>query len=242
MVTQSENKLWLVWKDINTRERFTIGLLSLENNMYYFEYLEDEGENNLSKAIEKGFPLLPAFPDRTKKYSSPTLFHTFFNRLPDRKRRDVQQFFIEQKLPVGCSDFEFLRETGGRLPTDTMEFVITIVSDKEKDFPIKFYVAGVRHYDIENAKTQLIPNTELKLRLEPDNKFDSHAIEVLTVNDVKLGYIPVFYSHVLDLEVKKQRCTAEITSFNSNANYNEMLEIRVWGTSTQTDIIENIGK
>ena len=242
MVTQWENKLWLVWKDTNTRERFTIGLLSFQNNMYCFEYLEDEGENNLSKDMEKGFSLLPAFQDVKKKYSSPTLFDTFFNRLPDRKRRDVQQFFTLQKLPMDCSDFEFLRETGGRLPTDTMEFAMPIVADKETEFNINFYVAGVSHYNIENAKAQLIPGTDLKLSLEPNNKFDSHAIEVLTANDIKLGYIPVFYSHVLDLEVKKERCTAEIVSFNSNADYREMLEIRVSGKSTQTDIIENIGR
>jgi hypothetical protein len=83
-----KNNLWLVWKDNNTRERFVVGRLSWDGRNYYFEYINSEGEHNITKAIEKGFKPLPAFPELDKEYSSPKLFRTFLNRLPDRQRKD----------------------------------------------------------------------------------------------------------------------------------------------------------
>jgi hypothetical protein len=245
MVPKTRKNLWLIWKDTNTRERFVVGQLSWDGDNYYFEYIEDEGENNLSKSLERGFKLLPAFPERFQEFSSPRLFYTFLNRLPDRNRKDVQMLLERKGLPIDCSDFDFLKATGGRLPTDTLEFV-QCFDDEIKDFNIKFYVAGLRHYavgkDFKNFKDQLLPKDELILKLEPTNPYDSHAIEVLTKSGEKLGYVPVFYSRYLDIGVEKGHCIAKIISFNKEADYNEMLEIEVRGKSNLTEVIESLNK
>jgi hypothetical protein len=233
--------LWLVWKDVETRERFVVGELSWNGETYNFEYINNEGDNNLTKALERGFELLPAFPEITKEYKSPKLFITFSNRLPDRNRKDVITLLQRKGLSLNCSDIEFLKLTGGRLPTDTLEFVQEI-EQVEKDFIIQFYIAGARYYLLEKIEPQLNPGTQLKLRTEPTNEYDSHAIEVMTLNDEKLGYVPVFYSRYLDREVEQGLCLAKVISFNNEADFNEKLEIEVSGKSSFTDIIESLDK
>ncbi|WP_047153291.1 HIRAN domain-containing protein [Aneurinibacillus tyrosinisolvens] len=240
MVPNRNYKLWLIWKDIVTRERFVVGILEWKQDAYFFRYLDNEGKNNLNEAIKQGFMLLPAFPERDKEYVSEKLFQTFLNRLPNRKRKDVQRFFIEQNLPVDCSDFDFLKETGGRLPTDTLEFVEPLVFQTEEEFEIDFYVAGTRYYSIDEAEMELTPGSKLLFRLEPENEFDPHAIEIFTLSNKKLGYVPVFYSRYLDLLVKNKQYTATVLMFNSEADYNEKLKVSVKGKSNLSEIIETL--
>jgi len=242
MVPKLRNELWLVWKDTNTRERFVVGLLSFDSSGYHFRYHENEGKNNLDEAIKRGFELLPAFPDRLRQYDSEVLFHAFSNRLPSRKRKDVQQFFVKRGLPLECNEFEFLKETGARLPTDTLELVVPAIAQSEDEFEIEFPVAGLRYYDITNISEDapLLPNTKLVLRLEPENKFDPHAIEVLTLDNIKLGYVPVFYSRYIDLSVKAKAYSALVKSYDFHTDYNEMLWIKVAGKSYLSEIIENL--
>ncbi|MPV85322.1 HIRAN domain-containing protein [Ostreibacterium oceani] len=44
---------------------------------------------------------------------------------------------------------------------------------------------------------QLFVGQALRLRREPSNEFDTHAIEVLTANRQKLGYIPKKHNRVI---------------------------------------------
>jgi len=241
MVYEKENKLWLVWKDTNTRERFIVGVLTYNREVYYFKYLENEGKNDLGSALTRGFSLLPAFPERDKEYQSPKLFHVFFNRLASRNRTDVQELFQNRGLSQHCSDFDFLKETGGRLPTDTLEFVEPIMFQVQEEFKIKFNVAGLRYYDIDKVQYyKLQQNSKIILRLEPNNKFDPHAIEVLTCENEKLGYVPVFYSRYIDLSVMLDNYEAKVDRFDPDADYLEKLSIEVKGKSNLSEIIENI--
>lgn len=238
-----KNHLWLIWKDSKTRERFVVGRLTWDSQNYCFSYVQDEGKNNLTTALERGFELLSAFPELNQEYIAPVLFKTFAHRLPDRNRKDVLKLFETENIPVSCSDIEFLALTGGRLPTDTLEFVPEIVNE-EKDFNIQVFVAGLKHYEffpnmVEYEKT-LLPGTELKLKVEPSNPYDSHAIEVLTLDNKKMGYIPVFYSRYLDREVAHGKCKAKMITFHKKADFNSMLEIEVSGKSAFKDLIETV--
>ena len=235
--------LWLVWKDTNSRERFVVGLLSFDEQGYGFRYIENEGKNNLREALQQGFKLLPAFPSREQEYYQQQLFHVFLNRLPSRKRNDTQSFLKQKGLSLECSDYELLKETGGKLPTDALEFVEPFTFESGDTFEIEFFIAGLRYYEIGNVlKEELLPNTKLLLKLEPDNPFDSHAIEIFTLGGKKLGHVPVFYSRYIDLAVKTGDITSVIISFNAESDYDEKLRIQVSGNSDLAHIIENLGK
>lgn len=54
----------------------------------------------------------------------------------------------------------------------------------------KSFVAGSRYYQAYDVFETLQPGQALILRRQPDNKYDSLAIEVLTTEGVKLGYVP----------------------------------------------------
>jgi len=241
MNAKKQNELWLAWKDTNSRERFVVGLLQYGLEGYRFKYIENEGTNNLSEALERGFKLLPAFPDKAQEYHQKELFQVFLNRLPSRKRKDTQLFLEKKGLSLDCSDYELLKKTGGKLPTDSLEFVEPFTFKSGETFNIEFFIAGLRYYEIDKIPSQeLLPNTKLLLKLEPDNPFDSHAIKVLTLDAKKLGHVPVFYSRYIDLAVKTGDITSVIISFDPESDYGEKLLIKVSGNSDLARVIENL--
>ncbi len=227
MKYDTNNNLWLTWKEPTTRERFVIGLLTYKEKKYYFEYLKNEGKNNLNEAIKKGFKLLPAFPEN-KKYESDNLFYTFINRLPNRKRKDVQELIKERNLNEDCSDFELLREIGGALPTDTFEFLIPISFVEIRELNLSFYVAGTKYYEDNYAIETLKEKTELELKIDFHNKYDEKAIEIVKDN-CRLGYIPRCYCEYIYEYVKKDEVKAELEKIYKNQNDERTLKVRIFG-------------
>ena len=57
-------------------------------------------------------------------------------------------------------------------------------------FLCHLHVAGTPYYDARTAMEQLESGQRLTLRREPDNPHDEMAIEILTAEPLKLGYIP----------------------------------------------------
>lgn len=57
-------------------------------------------------------------------------------------------------------------------------------------FLIETHVAGLAHYQVESVKNLLVAGAALLLQREPGNEHDELAIEVLTPERAKLGYVP----------------------------------------------------
>ena len=53
-----------------------------------------------------------------------------------------------------------------------------------------FAIAGYQFYEGESVEHQLKPGDSLKLNAESDNPHDEFAVEILTKDNVKLGYVP----------------------------------------------------
>ncbi len=184
----SENKLFVVWQDNQTRLRHIIGELS-KNEIYEFHYFED----NVKGLKDTGFVNLTAFPDLAKNYTSDGLFPAFSTRLPDRRRTDIGNILCKYGLSR-YDEFELLKKSGGRLPTDSLEFVEPI--NLSYDFIRReFYIAGVRYYynKSQDLFLSLKPQMILSYKMEPDNKWDSTAVQILSQGNV-IGYIPSFFS------------------------------------------------
>lgn len=112
-----ENYIFVVWKDYKTRQRFIIGELS-QNGKYKFKYIN----SGVNKAMERGFEPLVAFSNLDEVYENQGLFPAFSSRLPDRRRKDVKEILSKYGLEK-YDAFELLKKSGGKLPTDSMEFI-----------------------------------------------------------------------------------------------------------------------
>ncbi|HXF99841.1 MAG TPA: HIRAN domain-containing protein [Bacteroidota bacterium] len=72
-------------------------------------------------------------------------------------------------------------------------------------------MAGYRFYDGDTVIQGLRVGSPLRLRPQPTNPYDSKAIEILTVDGVKLGYVPMrLNSHPSALLETGHRVVAEV--------------------------------
>ncbi len=227
--------LEVVWKDLKTRQRFVIGVLTKGRN-YVFEYKI----SNVSQACEKGFNGIVAFPSFSKVYTSENIFPVFGTRLPDAKRKDISEILHKYGLEH-YDDFELLKRTGGRLPIDTLEFIDPIILDNlENDIDVtrEFFIAGVRHYELcdgkylcdgkENSKCTIkLPLKKgdlLGLKQESDNQYDKYAVAVYKSNE-KIGYIPVYYSQAISNAISEGRnINLIVKNFDPDASCQECLK------------------
>lgn len=157
--------LYLIWQDKVSRRQYIVGQLS-KNGQYEFCY-----SNEIKDALEAGFKPLVPFDDLNKTYYSDTLFSTFSSRLPDKKRKDIRKILEKYGLQE-YDAYALLKASGARLPIDSLHFVDPIL-------------------DISTAFDR---GDQLFLKKEPDNKQDAYAIEIMTGNNKRVGYIPRYYS------------------------------------------------
>ncbi|HDR4614606.1 TPA: HipA domain-containing protein [Bacillus cereus] len=219
------DKLLLIWKDPETRTRFTIGELSFEKetNTYKFQYQQP----GLDDAKEHGFKDYPNFPNLTQVYElEGKLFPSIKSRLPQQKRPDFPEILDRYGLDTSCTDLELLEATRGRLATDNFEFVKPINVDGEVQPKITFDLAAARYYNFSLVAKDLQVGDAIKLELE-DSKHDKFAVKVLTIGNVHIGYVPKYYSQEVHCILKKYpKCSASIVALDiDNKNPDEWAKI-----------------
>ncbi len=62
--------------------------------------------------------------------------------------------------------------------------------NRKRYFLTKFYVAGFVYYEGETVISSLKDGDELIIKQEPGNPYDRRALEIFTIGNVKLGYVP----------------------------------------------------
>ncbi len=224
MVPKS-NYLLLIWKDPETRRNYTVGKLT-RGDCFTFQYY-DEAEN----AEEAGWKLLGAFPTY-QEYRSNTMFPVFSSRLPDKKRRDIQNILEKYGL-MEYDEFELLRRSGARLPIDTYEFIDPISPD-DKEVEREFYITGIRYHSAcQGSDCGALPGVKvgdmLLLEEEPENAYDPMAIRVLTQEQEVLGYVPRYYNKAILARLHDgMGYSCKITEVNANMrNCSECLKARL---------------
>lgn len=216
--------LYLIWKDPKSRRNYTVGKLS-RGNSYVFEYCKEREE-----AKKAGWEYLKAFPD-DGRYESPTLFAAFMSRLPDPKRRDIDDILRKYGL-VEFDGFELLRKSTGRLPIDTYEFIDPIFPE-DQSITREFYVVGIRHHaGCCGSDCDRLPRVRegdwVVLRPEPENAFDEFALTVHTQEGEMLGYIPRHYSEEISNRlVLGMTYSCEVIEIDRNQNCEVCLKVRL---------------
>jgi hypothetical protein len=89
-----------------------------------------------------------------------------------------------------------------------------------------YYVAGLQYYDALHVWNQLSIGTELELKVEPENKYDRHAV-ALFLKNAKLGYLPRSENrHIAKiLKAGWKPYEVRIQSIHNNRDMHERLEI-----------------
>ena len=110
--------VYLVWNDNRENKKYIIAKLYKEKEKYHFEYIT----KNVEEAKKNGFNLLISFPDENKIYTNNRLFATFSSRLPDKRRPDINKILATYQMK-NYDEFELLKRSGAKLPTDNFEFI-----------------------------------------------------------------------------------------------------------------------
>ena len=212
-----KNEMWLIWKHPESRQRYKVGSLEFDNNIYTFRYVNPE----LEDALKVGFRFFPGFEDIKKVYKSSEMFANIETRLPNAGRADYLEILNLYNLGKDSSKLEILKATRGRLLTDNYEFVPAFDSSR-----VEFDVAGTRYCaDVKKCENLLDVNDKLTLELELNNEFDPNAIKVIYAKDgtnYHLGYVPRCYSSYLtELLEKKVAYSAMIESLNFDSEISD---------------------
>jgi len=120
MTSEVECTIWMIWKN-DQDESFKVGELSRRSGKYYFNYDID----GVKRAQEYGFSPLPYFPKLDAEYFREELFRTFSKRLPGHGKKSMPSVLKEYKLRK-YDDLELLKRSGGKMSTDSIEFVASI--------------------------------------------------------------------------------------------------------------------
>lgn len=91
------------------------------------------------------------------------------------------------------------------------------------------YIAGWRYYQGERVISQLRPGTELQLRLDPRNEYDSNAVAIY-YRQYQLGYIPAHISREIKAELFRRKLTCTVAYINRERPPWERVEIEVLTT------------
>ena len=113
-----QDVVYLVWKDQRTGNKYKVAKLYKENDVFYFKYIPE----NVKEAKKDGFELLIAFSQINATYENPHLFAVFAARLPEPTRPEIKEILATYGM-TEYDDFELLKRSGAKLPTDSYEFV-----------------------------------------------------------------------------------------------------------------------
>jgi hypothetical protein len=99
-----------------------------------------------------------------------------------------------------------------------------------------FLIAGISHYQQNIVNINF--DSELTLKLEPDNKYDNTAIQIL-FNDKCIGYVPkdTTIKTICINNIDSKLKIINIKRVSENGNYG----IRVISSIYYTDELKNIG-
>ncbi|MFT8318823.1 MAG: HIRAN domain-containing protein [Sporolactobacillus sp.] len=189
------NLLWLIWQNNETRQRYHVGnlLYNEKKRTYLFWYDQSGKHRGLADALKDGYNPHLSFPNLDKCYLSHTLFSPFQRRLPDAGRPDFLSLLKKFGLTKDYTEMDMLYVTGGRLATDSYEFVQPIIVQNNL-MTINFYIAGIRHYNAQDEPMNLTFGKSLRLIREPSNNYDPFAVRIETEDNHLIGYVPAFYS------------------------------------------------
>ena len=224
---KGRDSIQVIWKEPNSRRQYVVGEI-LKNGKYEFSYGYE-----VKEAIKNGFELLISFKDLEKTYYNDKLFPSFANRLPDKKRRGIENILKRYDLDQ-FDEYELLKRCGAKLPTDNLEFIDPIPRDLEKNEIIRyFFIAGVRYYigckgNLCDKTIEIDEMQELRLVRDNNNKYEKYAIRVYDLENNHIGYVPRYYSeNISNLLENNYKYNLKTYIVNKNNQCDECIKVKL---------------
>jgi hypothetical protein len=184
------SRLFVLWRDLQTGTRHTIGELRRSAG-YEFTYRLDD----VTRAQAVGFELLTEFPKLSgDPYRSGYLFATFAQRIPSPKRPDYCSIMQSWGIEDRDDSLLVLARSGGIQITDRLELAEYRDSDDDLTQPLVFRLAGSQH---SSGAEHVADGEELRLAWESGNVSDQFATLVVRTNHENIGYVPRQYSQLV---------------------------------------------
>lgn len=230
-----DRKLWFLWRKAKTGQYYHVGNLIFGDEEYGFSYETTENKFSLKDALNDGYPMHSSFPEIGQVYKLDRLFNCFDRRLPNFKRRDVQENYSKVGVSASTDKYKVLLINGGRIEGDTCEFVEPIKYNG-KDYIFDFYVRGWIYFSDESF--DLSENEMLYFEVDTDNEYEPDAIKVMCKNKA-LGYVPGFYSAVMrNLIVNNEEIIIDKYEYDKDAPLLLKVSVRIGGKVFKSEINE----
>jgi hypothetical protein len=186
-------RLYVSWQDAERRSFVPVGMLTQSAaGDFEFRYLH-------GAETDPDFRAFIGFPDLHHVYRSTEQFPFFENRLMPRGRSDYSAYLGSLGLAQNADPFEVLARSGGRRATDTVEVVAEPTVDPDTGHAsCYFLVRGVRYVEgADDAIDRLDIGDHLGTEPDPGNEHDEHARYLLTIDGVRIGYVPAYLTEFL---------------------------------------------
>ena len=219
MIKAEEKKIYLSWQQYEHQGRYIVAeLIESSVGQYCFRYLSGK---DLEDAQKLGFQGYPAFPDFRKEYNQ-NVIESFSMRLPARSRGDFKDLLTYWEInDTGISDFDLISITGGRLLTDTFEFIDPHANKRPDKFLTE--LAGFVHYAEDNHLRNIPVDSILQLERQTDNQWDPYAVKVL-YKGKHVGYIKKLHAETIAEALNGgQIVVAKVSNANINGIINSIL-------------------
>jgi hypothetical protein len=185
------NRVFLAWRDPESRRWLPVGQLSRERDDFRFVY---------TKGAEESERFVPfgRMTDLHAVYVANELFPLFSNRLMPRSRPEYRDFLVWLGLDPGDHDaLELLGKSGGARATDALQVFPCPEPTPENNYVVEFFSHGIRHLP-QSARERigdLTPGESLFLLQDLQNPSDPSALLMRTADPLSIvGYYPRFYS------------------------------------------------
>lgn len=211
-------KIFLSWRSGKGNSRYLVGIFSRENSTgdeVVFNYQNEE----VKKALEKGFYNYPEFPDFDKSYSI-NLKTVLSLRLMPKTRADRHDYLSFWNANViGLDWFDELGFTQGELATDTFEFLAEYPK-RYNGIGINFVssVAALSHLNLSPDCVKV--GDRLRFELDPKNSFDKDAVKILKEKEL-IGYVKRGHNLFFQ-KVKNEEIEIKVTNLEKNGKMNQI--------------------
>ena len=197
-VDDSPGRLAVAWQHPQTRAIRPVALLGYDGEEYCFRYIT----NVLS---DLDFVPFIGFPELRRRYSSRKLFPFFAQRVLTTRRHDYEAFIRTLDLPREATPWQQLARSEGRRVGDSVILFPEPTVGCGGQTSCTFFVHGIRHVvkvdpTVETRLAALGSGDILRLVPEPKNQYNSRAMLTLTVDGIRLGWVPdllLDYAHAV---------------------------------------------
>lgn len=203
--------IYISWRKGTGDSRRLIGVIKKNaSEGVRFNYIE----STALEAVKDGFTPFADFPDIQKTYSDNVL-EIFGKRLVKADRTDIQKHYGFWEIDAKYADDKYylLAYTQGILSTDNFEFLADFLPKKGLNFITEITGLSIR----KKLPDTVMVNDELEWIREPNNPYDSNAIQVFK-NKELIGYVKQVHNRVFSKSYHKLRIVVKSIDQNDYIN------------------------